>query len=80
MKQAVKFTFDTRFDTDETVSVPRVQPASPAYTAADVERARAEGYASGFVAGQAEAAARADHEIGAAMQNFATNAASLLNA
>ena len=80
MKQAVKFTFDTRFDTDEPVSAPRVQPAPPAYTAADVERARAEGYASGFAAGQAEASARADSEIGAVMQNFAANAASLLNA
>ncbi|MEN6542889.1 FliH/SctL family protein [Parvibaculum sp.] len=80
MKQAVKFTFDTRFDTDETVSVPRVQPSAPVFTAEDIERARAEGYASGFVAGQSEATARAEHEIGAAMQNFANNAASLLNA
>lgn len=80
MKQAVKFTFDTRFDTDGSVPVPRVQPSAPVFTAEDVERARAEGYASGFVAGQAEATARAEHEVSVTMQSFAANAASLLNA
>lgn len=78
MKQAVKFTFDTRFDEGQT-------PAPGSYTkvrfsAEELERARAEAYASGLAAGQAEAAARADRDLGNAMSDFASNAASLLAA
>lgn len=80
MKQAVKFTFDRRFDDGpETVVIPAVQPKAY-FTAEDVERARTDGYAAGFASGEAEATMRADREIGDAMESFAANAASLLNA
>jgi len=79
MKQAVKFTFDRRFDDGGSATAPRVQPKAR-FTAEDVERARAEGHAAGFAAGHAEATQLADREIGVAMQEFAANAASLLNA
>ncbi len=79
MKQAVKFTFDRRFDDGAPVAAPVVQPKAR-FSAEDVEQARAEGHAAGFAAGHAEASARADREIETVMQDFATQAASLLSA
>ena len=79
MKQAVKFTFDTHFD------APASQTGEDARahrnpTAADVERARTEGYAAGFAAGETEAAARADRELSTAMNELAAGAAGLIAA
>lgn len=79
MKQAVKFTFDTRFDEGQPVAAPRGY-AKARFTEEDIERVRAEAYATGFAAGQAEAAARADQDLGNSMRDFAQNAASLLAA
>lgn len=78
MKQAVKFTFDTRFD-DGQPSAQRSY-AKVRFSEEDVERARAEAYASGFSAGHAEATANGERAIGDAMRDFASNAASLLAA
>jgi flagellar assembly protein FliH len=79
MKQAMKFTFDTRFDHGDEPVIAPVQ-AKPRFTEEDVERARAEGRAEGFAAGHAEAAARSDREIASSMEGFAANAGSLLAA
>lgn len=78
MKQAVKFTFDTRFDDGQ-------PPASRSYAKVrfseeELERARAEAYAAGFSAGHAEATALADQDFGSALRNLVSNAASLLAA
>lgn len=78
MKQAVKFTFDTRFD-DGQPSAPRT-PAKVQFSEEEAERIRAEAYASGFAAGHADASARADQEIGNAMRDLVANAASFLAA
>lgn len=78
-KRAVRFTFDTRFDGgDQPVSEPA--EALPRFTEEDIERARAEGHAAGFLAGQAEARGQSDSELGSAMESFAANATSLLAA
>lgn len=78
MKQAVKFTFDTRFD-DGQSPAPRTY-AKARFSEEDLERVRAEGYATGFAAGHAEASAHAEQNVGNAMRDFAANAASLLAA
>ena len=78
MKQAVKFTFDTRFD-DGQVPAPKSY-AKARFGEEELERARAEGYASGFAAGQTEAAARTEQDVGQAMRDLAVNATSLLAA
>ncbi|MEX2248041.1 MAG: hypothetical protein WD671_00290 [Parvibaculum sp.] len=79
MKQAVKFTFDTNFDEPSSHSVAdALARRNP--TAADLEQVRSEAYASGFAAGQAEAEARADRELHAAMHELAAGAASLISA
>lgn len=80
MKQAVRFTFDTRFDGFAEPSVAGAGRMKSTFTEEDVERARAEGHASGFIAGQADANAKSDAESTSAMQLFAENAASLLSA
>lgn len=79
MKQAVRFTFDTRFDVGDT---PTAAPAQvkPSFFEEDIERARAEGRAEGFAQGHAEARAQADSEMSASMESFAANAGSLLAA
>lgn len=79
LKQAVKFTFDTRFDDGDVVSVPRAQ-VKTRFGKDELDRAKAEAYAAGLAAGRTEAAAESDREIGDAMQNFSANAASLLAA
>tara|TARA_R110002110_G_scaffold46353_3_gene140166 strand:+ start:1010 stop:1693 length:684 start_codon:yes stop_codon:yes gene_type:complete len=80
MKQAVKFTFSTRFDNgDETVAGTRAQ-AKANFTQKDIDLARAEGHASGVLEGEARARTAADHEISSAMEHFASNAGSLLAA
>lgn len=80
MTQAVRFTFDTRFDNLDGSSAKSAVQVKKTFTEADLEQARAEGHASGFVEGQAEARNQADDELSSAMNMFATNAASLLNA
>lgn len=79
IKQAVKFTFDTRFDAKEPSSPTHVQEA-PAFTQEDLDRARSEGHSEGFSAGIYEAENRAESEIDNAMRAFSANAASLLSA
>lgn len=79
MKQAVKFTFDTRFDAGDTPTAAPVQ-VKPSFFEDDIERARAEGKAEGFAAGQAEAREQSDREMSASMESFAANAGSLLAA
>ena len=80
MKQAVKFTFDTRFDDGIEPSQPKRTQAKPSFTEEDLERARAEGHATGFAEGQSDSRATADAEIASAMEHFAANAGSLLAA
>jgi len=79
MKQAVKFTFDTHFD-DPSSRAGTDARAHRNPTADDVERARSEGYAAGFAAGETEAAARTDRELRAAMNELAAGAAGLIAA
>ncbi len=79
MKHAVKFTFDTHFDEPSSHSAIDA-PTRRNPTAADIERARSEGYAAGFAAGDAEAMARADHDIQMAMNELASGAATLIAA
>jgi flagellar assembly protein FliH len=79
MKQAVKFTFDTRFDDGEVPAAAPVQ-VKPRFSEEDIERARAEGRAEGFAAGHAEARLLSDREVSASMESFAANAGSLLAA
>ncbi|HEX7775012.1 MAG TPA: FliH/SctL family protein [Parvibaculum sp.] len=79
MKQAVKFTFDTRFDDGDVMSAPRTQ-VKTRFSKEEFDLAKSEAYAAGLAAGRAEAAAESDREIGGAMQSFAANAASLLAA
>lgn len=79
MKQAVKFTFDTHFDGPSSHSAAEAQ-ARQQPTSADVDRARSEAYAAGFAAGESEAAARADREVHAVLNELASSAASLLAA
>lgn len=82
MKQAVRFTFDTRFDSLEEPSATGAGQVKPTakFTEGDLERARAEGHASGFLAGQADVKATSDAEITSAMELFAENSGSLLSA
>lgn len=80
MKQAVKFTFSTRFDDgDEPVAGTRAR-AKPIFTQDDLDNARAEGHASGLLEGEARARTDADNEATSAMEHFAANAGSLLAA
>jgi len=79
MKHAVKFTFDTHFDGPSSHSAIDA-PARRNPTAADIERARSEGYAAGFAAGDAEAMARADRDVQMAMNELASGAATLIAA
>lgn len=78
MKQAVKFTFDTHFG--DTPAHAGGDTKARANAEAELDRARSEGYAAGFTAGEAEATARADGELGNAMQQLASSAANLLAA
>lgn len=80
MKQAVKFTFDTRFDNGTEPSPQAHVQAKPSFSQEDIERARAEGHASGVLEGQAESRAAAENQIASTMEHFATSAASLLTA
>jgi flagellar assembly protein FliH len=79
MKQAVKFTFDTRFDDGNVGSAPHAQ-VKTRFSKDEMERARSEAYAAGVAAGRTEASAESDRDIGEAMQTFAANATSLLAA
>ncbi|MDO8839310.1 MAG: FliH/SctL family protein [Parvibaculum sp.] len=79
MKHAVKFTFDTHFDEPSSHSAIDA-PARRNPTVADIERARSEGYAAGFAAGDAEATARADRDVQMAMNELASGAATLIAA
>ncbi|MDP2124689.1 MAG: FliH/SctL family protein [Parvibaculum sp.] len=79
MKHAVKFTFDTHFDEPSSHSAIDA-PTRRNPTAADIERARSEGYAAGFAAGDAEAMARTDRDIQMAMNELASGAATLIAA
>ncbi|MDO9127999.1 MAG: FliH/SctL family protein [Parvibaculum sp.] len=79
MKQAVKFTFDTHFG--ETPAGPSSKAkVSHGLTEADLEKARDEAYAAGYAAGEREAVARADRELGTALNHLSESAASLLTA
>jgi flagellar assembly protein FliH len=80
MKQAVRFTFDTRFDDGDQPAAPASAQVKPRFTEEDVENARAEGRTAGFAAGYAESRAQSDREITASMESFAASAASLLAA
>ena len=80
MAQAVRFTFDTRFDDPDVSSTKSAGQVKKVFTEADLEQARAEGHASGLIEGRAEARNQADAELSSAMELFASNAASLLNA
>lgn len=80
IKQAVRFTFDTRFDGLIEPSTTGAGQVKATFTEEDVERARAEGHASGFLAGQADATAASEAEIASTMELFAENAGSLLSA
>lgn len=79
MKQAVKFTFDTHFGERPTRSAADASSAH-SLTNADVEAARAEGYAEGRAAGEREAVERSDRELHDAMTLLAESAASLVTA
>ena len=79
MKQAVKFTFDTYFGERPGRPAADRKP-SHSVTESDVEAARKQGYADGHAAGEQEAAARSDRELGDAMTQLAQSAASLLTA
>ena len=80
MKQAVKFTFDTRFDDGAEPASKSPAQAAPVFSEEEIERARAEGYASGFIEGEAKARAESENEVAHAMEHFAANAGSLLAA
>ncbi len=80
MKQAVKFTFDTRFDGFAEPSAAGAGQVKATFTQEDIERARAEGHASGFLTGQIDANATSQAETATAMELFAENARSLLSA
>ena len=79
MKQAVKFTFDTHFG-DESGRPVTKTPSSPAFTEADMEAARKEGFAAGQAQGRRDAEAEADRQLGDAMAQLSQSAASLLAA
>lgn len=79
MKQAVKFTFDTHFG-DEAGRPAAKSPSSPAFTEADVEAARREGFIAGQAQGRHDAEAEADGQLGDAMAQLSQSAASLLAA
>jgi len=80
MTQAVRFTFDTRFDDLNASSPMSAAQVKKVFTEADLEQARAEGHASGLIEGRTEARNQADAELSSTMELFASNAASLLNA
>lgn len=80
LKQAVKFTFDTRFDADADLLARAEVRVKPSLTEDDMEQVRAEAYAAGMLAGEAKAQAAIDQEISSAMESFAANAGSLLAA
>lgn len=79
MKQAVKFTFDTYFG-DRPASPVRVEEVTPRISDADVDAARRQGYAEGLVAGEREAATRAEESLGTAMRQLAESTGALLAA
>jgi flagellar assembly protein FliH len=79
MKQAVKFTFDTQFG-DASVYASHEKRAQGGQHEAELEKVRHEAYAAGFAAGEAEAEARMNRQVGDAMDELAANAASLLAA
>lgn len=79
MKQAVKFTFDTHFGDKSRRPVTKT-PSSPAFTEADVEAARREGFIAGQAQGRHDAEAEADGQLGDAMAQLSQSAASLLAA
>jgi flagellar assembly protein FliH len=80
MTKAVRFTFDTRFDDLNGSSRHAADQVKKVFTEADLEQARAEGHASGFIEGQADARNQSNADFSSAMDLFASNAASLLNA
>ncbi|MES1990589.1 MAG: FliH/SctL family protein [Pseudomonadota bacterium] len=80
MKQAVKFIFDTRFDNGSEPASKSSAKAASVFSKEEIERARAEGYASGFIEGETRARAQSDAEVAQAMEHFAANAGSLLAA
>jgi flagellar assembly protein FliH len=80
MKQAIKFTFDTRFDDGATPSQTSYAQGRSSFTESEMEKARAEAHAEGFAEGQASARAAVDHEMSTAMEQFAASAGSLLSA
>ena len=79
MKQAVKFTFDTHFG-DESGRPATKAPSSPAFTEADMEAARKEGFTAGQAQGRRDAEAEVDRQLGDAMAQLSQSAASLLAA
>lgn len=80
LKQAVKFTFNTRFDAGVEQSAHAEPQVLQSFTEEDMERARAEAYASGHLAGESQARAATEKEVAEAMEHFASNASSLLAA
>lgn len=79
MKQAVKFTFDTHFGDESRRPVTKT-PSSPAFTEADVEAARREGFIAGQAQGRHDAEVEADRQLGDTMAQLSQSAASLLAA
>ena len=80
MTQAVRFTFDTRFDDLDDSSAKTSARVKKIFTETDIQQARAEGYASGIIQGQADARQQTDTDLSSAMDLFTSNGASLLNA
>tara|TARA_R110000868_G_scaffold161995_7_gene392958 strand:- start:410 stop:1093 length:684 start_codon:yes stop_codon:yes gene_type:complete len=80
MKQAVKFTFSTRFDNGEEPVANARPKAKAVFTQEDIDLARAEAHASGLLEGETRARAEADHDTSSAMEQFAASAGSLLAA
>lgn len=78
-KQAVKFTFETRFD-DGAEPTLKASARAASFTEEDLARARAEGHASGFMEGEAKARSDSESAVAQAMEHFAANAGSLLAA
>lgn len=75
--QAVKFTFDTLFGSEE------IRPGSksaPAHDDSALEAARAQAYREGFAAGEKEAKLQSEHALCHAIDTLAANAGGLLAA
>lgn len=75
--QAVKFTFDTLFGSEDMRSSSKV---SPSHDDSALEAARAQAYRDGFAAGEKEAKLQGEHALSHALDTLAANAGGLLAA